>query len=85
MDIFTTDYLRHAEMAVVETLWQLHTLTVINSWWKCNYTASTPLKFHTLQILCTQLHQTLLPMWGSGACIFLATMIAITEICTCCK
>jgi len=25
MDIFTTDYLRHtAEMAVVETLWQLH-------------------------------------------------------------
>jgi len=33
MDIFTTDYLRHtAEMAVVETLWQLHTLTVINSW-----------------------------------------------------
>jgi len=32
MDIFTTDYLRHtAEMAVVETLWQLHTLSVINS------------------------------------------------------
>jgi len=34
MDIFTTDYLRHtAEMAVMETLWQLHTLSVINSWW----------------------------------------------------
>jgi len=33
MDIFTTDYLRHtAETAVVETLWQLHTFTVINSW-----------------------------------------------------
>jgi len=33
MDISTTDYLRHtAEMVVVETLWQLHTLTVINSW-----------------------------------------------------
>ena len=33
MDIFTTNYLRHtAKMAVVETLWQLHTLTVMNSW-----------------------------------------------------
>jgi len=33
MEICTTDYLRHtAEMAVVETLWQLHTLSVINSW-----------------------------------------------------
>jgi len=32
MDIFTTDFLRQtAKMAVVETLWQLHTLTVINS------------------------------------------------------
>jgi len=41
MDIFTTDYLRHtAEMAVVETLWQLHTLSVINSW----RNSSNPLK-----------------------------------------
>jgi len=33
MEICTTDYLRHtAQMAVVETLWQLHTLSVINSW-----------------------------------------------------
>ena len=32
MDIFTTDYKRHTvEMAAVETLWQLHTLIVINS------------------------------------------------------
>jgi len=32
LNIFTTDCQRHtAEMAVVETLWQLHTLTVINS------------------------------------------------------
>jgi len=31
MGIFTTDYVHHtAEMVVVETLWQLHTLTVIN-------------------------------------------------------
>jgi len=31
MDIFTTDYQpRTAEMVVVETLWQLHTLIVIN-------------------------------------------------------
>jgi len=30
LNIFTTDCQRHtAEMAVVETLWQLHTLTVI--------------------------------------------------------
>jgi len=34
MDIFTTDYKgRTAKMAVVETLWQLHTFIVINS---CN-------------------------------------------------
>jgi len=45
MDIFTTDYqcctalslslslsLHTAELVVVETLWQLHTLTVTNSW-----------------------------------------------------
>ena len=33
MDIFTTDYyIILPEMVVVETLWQLHTLTVMNSW-----------------------------------------------------
>jgi len=33
LNIFTTDCQRHTvEMAVVETLWQLHTLTVLNSW-----------------------------------------------------
>ena len=32
LNIFTTDCRHTAEMAVVETLWQLHTLTVINSW-----------------------------------------------------
>jgi len=33
MDIFTTDYLHRttAEPVVVENLWQLHTLTVMNS------------------------------------------------------
>jgi len=38
MDIFTTDYRRHtAEMVVGESLWQLHTLIVINSWWQYVY------------------------------------------------
>jgi len=35
MDIFTTDYqVVLPEMEVVETLWQLHTLIVINSWFR---------------------------------------------------
>jgi len=33
LNIFTTDCQRHtAKMAVVETLWQLHTVIAINSW-----------------------------------------------------
>ena len=33
LNIFTADCLCHtAEMAVVETVWQLHTIIVINSW-----------------------------------------------------
>jgi len=39
LNIFTTDcQLQTAEMAVVETLWQLHTLIVGNSW----YTSISP-------------------------------------------
>ena len=33
LNIFTTDCQRHtAKMAVVKTLWQLHTFIAINSW-----------------------------------------------------
>ena len=33
LSIFTADCLRHPiQMAGVETIWELHTLTVINSW-----------------------------------------------------
>ena len=32
--LFATSYCRHtAEMAVVEPIWQLHTLIVMNSWY----------------------------------------------------
>ena len=34
LSIFTADCLRHPiQMAGVETVWELHTLIVINSWW----------------------------------------------------
>ena len=33
LTIFTADCLRHpTQMAGIETIWELHTLTVINSW-----------------------------------------------------
>jgi len=74
MDIFTTDYQHHtAQMVVRETLWQLHTLIVINSLLLVKQEISQTLQIkgagHCMTSSCGHLKQWILKSKAQGECM----------------
>ena len=73
LNIFTTDCQRHtAEMVVVETLWQLHTLTVINS---CYHKASITGSYCEASALSWSI------LLGAHSPLGVFSIVALTEQC----